>query len=132
MRSRRFLLVLTATASLTMSGCSDPSPRDLSTLVVVDSLYVDPASGAPFTGSVYRRFEEAPEKTQVEGNLSAGTWNGEFRVYHPNGRIRYMGSFHAGDRCGAWTENADSVPRPSVYEEIVDEIESLGVYPPCP
>lgn len=115
-----------------LQACASPAPRDLSTLDVVDSLYVDRASGAPFTGPVFRRFADAPERMQVEGALLDGTWHGEFRVYHVNGRIRYMGSFDSGSRCGAWTENADSLPDESVYEELLDEIESLGMYPPCP
>lgn len=110
----------------------DDRPRDLSTLVVVDSLYVDPGSGEPFSGPVYRPFPSEPDRIQIEGRLQEGTWDGEFRVFHGNGRIRYMGSFDAGSRCGAWTENIDSTRSGSVYEALLDEIESLGVYPPCP
>lgn len=113
-------------------ACVDALPRDLSTLVVRDSLYVDSASGEPHTGPVYRAFADDPEENQIVGSLLDGTWQGEFRVYHPNGRIRYMGSFDAGSRCGPWTENADSTRNESVYEALVDEIASLGVYPPCP
>lgn len=114
-------------------ACSDDArPRDLSTLAVVDSLYVDPGSGEPFSGPVFRPFPSDPDRTQIEGRLLEGTWDGEFRVYHGNGRIRYMGSFDAGSRCGPWTENIDSTRSGSVYEELLDEIESLGMYPPCP
>lgn len=114
-------------------ACADrPAPRDLSTLTVVDSVYVDPASGVPFTGPVFRPFAADPEHAQVEGALLEGQWHGELRVFHPNGRVRYMGAFDAGARCGPWTENADSLPDGSVYERLLDEIESLGVYPPCP
>lgn len=113
-------------------ACGEPAPRDLSTLEVVDSVYVDPGSGVPYTGPVYRPFAADSEWVQVEGALSAGEWDGEFRVYHPNGRIRYMGAFDSGSRCGAWTENADSLSGGSVYEALLDEIESLGMYPPCP
>ena len=58
-------------------------------------------------------------------------WDGELVVYHPNGRVRYMGSFTGGDRCGPWIENADSVPTENAYEDLVREVESMGLYPPC-
>ena len=113
-------------------ACSDVAPRDLSTLVVQDSLYLEPETREPYSGPVFRHFADTPGEVQLEGRLREGTWDGEMRVYHPNGAIRYMGSFHHGSRCGPWTENADSVRNRSIYEELVDEIESLGVYPPCP
>ena len=49
-----------------------------------------------------------------------------------DGRIRYMGRFANGDRCGAWTENQDPDPPGSIYQELKQEIESMGLYPPCP
>lgn len=113
------------------TACGGPAPRDLSDLVVVDSVYRDPVTEAPFTGPVFRAFADAPETLQLEGTLSAGLWDGELVVYHPNGRVRYMGSFVNGARCGPWTENADSVPTESTYDELLREIESLGIYPPC-
>ncbi|MBT8487653.1 MAG: hypothetical protein HKN72_11455 [Gemmatimonadetes bacterium] len=114
-------------------GCGgDPPPRDLDTLAVRDSLYVEPETESLYNGPVYRDFADAPGEIQLAGRLSEGTWDGEMLVYHRNGAIRYMGSFHEGSRCGPWTENADSVRNQSIYQELVDEIESLGVYPPCP
>ena len=112
-------------------ACGAPPARALDELVVVDSLYVEPGTGLPYTGRVVRHFERAPERVQVRGMLRAGTWDGELIVYHPNGRVRYMGSFENGDRCGAWVENADSLPLDNVYEELVREVESMGLYPPC-
>ena len=119
------LLLLFATA------CVGPAPRDLSDLVAADSAYVDPATDLPYSGPVFRVFPDDEDRIQLEGALLDGTWDGELKVYHPNGHIRYMGSFVAGQRCGAWTENADSVPEGSLYEELVSEIESMGIYPPC-
>ena len=111
-------------------GCAGP-PRVLDELVVVDSLYIEPATGEPWTGSVVRYFEDEPEKVQIEGGLLDGAWHGELVVYHPNGRVRYMGSFVNGERCGPWTENADSTSLESVYEALIREVESMGIYPPC-
>ena len=112
-------------------GCGGPAPRDLSELVVRDSTYLDPVSLEPYSGPVFRTFADAPADIQIEGSLYQGSWDGEFRAYHPNGRIRYMGNFVRGRQCGAWTENADSVPTGSLYEEVVREVETMGLYPPC-
>lgn len=117
--------------ALALGACRPEPARPLDSLAVVDSLYVDQASGVPFTGAVARLFPEEPRRVQIEGQLLDGVWHGDFAVYHPNGRIRYMGSFERGDRCGPWVENADSSELESVYEELVREVETMGLYPPC-
>jgi hypothetical protein len=122
---RTFLLALLAGA------CAGPARRTLDELAVVDSLYVDPASMEPFSGEVVRYFDIDRSKVQMSGSLREGVWDGELVVYHPNGRVRYMGSFTGGDRCGPWIENADSVPTENAYEDLVREVESMGLYPPC-
>lgn len=124
---RRLALLL---LSVPFVGCEAP-PRDLTELQVVDSAYVDPGTGTLWSGSIVRYFEDDPEKVQIEGALLEGSWHGELTVYHPNGRIRYMGSFNRGERCGAWTENADSTDLGSVYESLIREVETMGLYPPC-
>lgn len=113
-----------------LAGCEAP-PRDLAELTVVDSVYVSPESGEPWSGSIVRYFDDEPESVQIEGELLEGSWHGEMVVYHPNGRIRYMGSFDRGQRCGPWTENADSTDLGSVYEALLREVETMGMYPPC-
>jgi hypothetical protein len=116
---------------LGLVACSGPVPRDLGELVVRDSLYVDPATGEAFSGPVVRAFASDAERVEVEGALLDGAWDGELTVYHPNGRIRYMGSFRAGERCGPWTENADSTSVGSALEMLLREVETMGLYPPC-
>jgi len=112
------------------ASCGGEPPRDLEELSVVDSLYVD-AMGSPYTGPVFRSFPDSVLQVQIEGSLRDGLWEGELVVYHANGRVRYMGSFTSGERCGPWTENADSVAVESVYEQLIQEVESMGLYPPC-
>lgn len=118
-------LVTTATPD------SAVATQDLGSLTVADSLYRDAATGEPWSGPVYRPFAEDSTRVQIQGTLLDGTWDGEFRVFHLNGRIRYEGSFANGERCGPWTENADSVSLGSVYEELERMVESMGIYPPC-
>ena len=123
---KRFLLVL-----LVLSACVGSAPRDLSELVVEDSVYVSADTRLPYSGRVFRVFPDQPGKVQLEGSLLEGTWNGDLTVFHANGRIRYMGSFAQGDRCGPWTENLDSLPPVNLYDELVRDIESMGIYPSC-
>lgn len=116
---------------LGLAACEGPPPRDLAELVVRDSLYVDPTTDDPFSGPVVRTFASDPDRVEIEGALLDGAWEGELRVYHPNGRIRYMGSFRAGERCGPWTENADSTPVGTALDALIREVETIGLYPPC-
>jgi hypothetical protein len=118
-------------AALSAVACGETAPRDLAELVVRDSLYVDPGTGEAFSGPVFRRFASDLERIELEGELLEGVWEGELRVYHPNGRIRYMGSFRDGERCGPWTENADSTAVGSALDALLREVETMGLYPPC-
>lgn len=112
-------------------ACVGQAPRDLSELTVLDSVYLDPETQLPYSGPVFRPFATDPDRNEIVGALLDGTWDGELTVYHPNGRVRYMGSFKGGDRCGPWTENADSLPPVNLYAEFVNEVESMAIYPPC-
>lgn len=114
-----------------LAACGGPAPRDLADLVSEDSIYVEPLTGLPYSGPVYRAFASDRGKLQIEAELLNGEWEGEFIVYHRNGRVRYMGSFVGGQRCGPWTENADSIAPVNAYAELFSEIESMGIYPPC-
>jgi hypothetical protein len=117
-----------------MTSACDGLParaRELSELTVVDSLYLDRETNLPYSGPVFRRFPNDATAVQLKGALLDGSWEGELTVYHPNGRIRYLGNFEAGKRCGPWTENADSVGVTDMYEELVSVVESMGLYPPC-
>ena len=105
---------------------------DLATLVQQDSTYLTPDTREPFTGRVYRRFPDKPDQNQLVGALKDGVWEGELTVYHASGRIRYQGELHRGAPCGVWVENREDGPPGSLYQELKQEIESMGVYDPCP
>jgi hypothetical protein len=107
-------------------------PYPLDQLVLRDSVYHHPDSDQPFTGPVERRFAEDSSMVEVRGVLRDGLWSGELRVYHPNGRIRYMGSLHEGEPCGEWIEEQPPDDPGDWYERFVEEIESLAVYDACP
>lgn len=118
---------------LLLGACSPGEPaRELGELVVEDSTYYSPDTMQPYSGRVFRPFPADPTGVELEGTLLDGTWHGELVVYHPSGRIRYRGSFSRGQKCGPWTENSDDRPPVNLYDELVSEIESLGIYPPCP
>ena len=123
--------VLLLSASLSAAACSGHERTDLAALDVVDSVYVMPETLEPFSGAIVRYFEEPSDQVQLEGGLRDGVFDGDLVVYHPNGRVRYMGSFRDGERCGPWTENADSTETGNVYAEVMREVETLGLYPPC-
>jgi hypothetical protein len=114
------------------SGCSLTPERDLAELVLQDSTYLAPESMTPFSGDVVKHFPDQKGKIQLRSHLRDGMWNGEITVYHPNGRIRYLGELADGVKCGVWTENQDPDPPASLYRELKQEIESMGLYPPCP
>jgi len=124
-------LAATLLVVLLSVACRTDVPRTLDDLSLVDSVYVDSATGLPYTGLVERHFEDDTTSVQIEGFLLDGVWDGEMIVYHQNGRVRYMGSFAAGERCGPWVENADSTPTANAYEDLLREVETLGLYPAC-
>ena len=131
--NRRALLAVCLIASTLASACSALTPeRDLAELVLQDSTYLEPGSLTPYTGDVLRYFPQGPHRIQLRGHMRDGMWNGEITVYHPNGRIRYLGELADGVKCGVWTENMDPDPPKSLYRELKQEIESMGLYPPCP
>lgn len=127
MRRGAALLLL----ALACSPASSGPPRELRELVVRDSTYFAPETQEPYTGRVTSTFQLDPERTQIEGEMLDGLWHGELRVYHRDGRVRYEGRLERGVRCGAWIENTDPRPASNIYEELVTEIESMGLYPPC-
>lgn len=114
------------------SGCGPERGRSLDDLVLRDSTYLEPATLEPYTGRAFRTFPEDPEQFQLTGTLRDGVWHGELTVYHPNGRVRFQGRMSDGVQCGTWVEDAEEEPAPSLYEDIVSEIESLSIYPECP
>ena len=119
--------------ALPIASCQQAiTPRALDELVIRDSVYLDPETLTPFTGPVFSLFEEDPGAEQIRGELRDGVWSGEMTVYHENGRVRYMGSFDSGERCGPWVENRDADPPEDVLTELKQEVESMGLYPECP
>ncbi len=114
------------------AACSIARPTDLSTLVQRDSIYLDPSTRTPHSGPVFRHFRDDPAKVQIEGTLKHGVWEGEMTVYHASGRIRYQGRLSAGAPCGAWVENQSDEVAGTVFQELQQQINSMGLYPPCP
>ncbi len=128
---RRLISAFLLVAAMTACELAASRPFPLDELTLRDSTYFGP-DGAPFTGRVERRFPDDSTTVQLTGSLRDGVWDGELRVYHPNGRIRFMGSLHEGRQCGEWLEEQPEEDPGSVYERLVDEIESLTVYEACP
>jgi hypothetical protein len=125
---------LAALLIMSLFGCelgSFAEPVELRDLVLQDSTYFSPTTLVPYTGPVSSTFLTAPDGTQIEGAMLDGVWHGELTIYHRDGRVRYQGRLEHGVRCGAWTENTDPRPPSNIYDELVTEIESLGLYPPC-
>lgn len=128
----RFRPLILCLAVLACADRPSVSAVRLDALVIRDSTYLDPETLEPFTGRVEKTFDDDPEQLQLRGELIEGLWNGEIVVYHPNGRIRYLGSLADGVKCGEWIENRDPDPPGDLLQEFKQEIESLGLYPPCP
>lgn len=125
---RALLLLLVAFAW----GCGEGPPRNLDELMVRDSTYLHPETLDPYSGPIVRYFLHDTTLVQVEGTLTDGTWEGELTVYHPSGRIRDQGRLAQGVKCGTWVEDRPDRDAGSIYEEVVQEIEGLSIYPDCP
>ena len=132
MRPSGILLRLAPLAFALALACSAPRPVELGTLVARDSTYLDPQTLQPYSGPVVRHFRDHADRVQIEGRLEDGVWEGEMTVYHPSGRIRYQGALSQGSPCGAWVENQTDEAPGSVLQELTQQINSMGLYPPCP
>lgn len=132
-RGRASALAGVLLSAKVLVGCGELTPPvPLEQLVLRDSTYLDDETLLPYTGRVVKVFANDADRVQLRGELVDGTWNGEIVVYHENGRIRYQGWLDRGEKCGAWIENRDPTPPTDVFAELKQEIESLGLYPPCP
>jgi len=130
---RLFLfLPLSLTLVVLAVSCGPGPVTDLDKLMVRDSTYLDPASLEPFDGRVVRYFLDDTTGVEAEGTLKDGTWTGELTVYHPSGRIRDQGRLLGGVKCGAWVEDRLDRSAGGLYEEVVQEVEGLAIYPTCP
>jgi hypothetical protein len=114
------------------SAACGAAPADLDELVRRDSLYLTPGALTPHTGGVVRYFPGGEGKVQLEGRLMRGTWEGELTVYHESGRLRYQGVMSGGAPCGAWIEDREDLEGGSLHDILKQDIESMGLYPPCP
>ena len=117
---------------LLLAGCRGPAPRDLDELVVSGRSYLDPGTGEPYSGPVFRTFPADPDRRQLEARLRGGTWDGELTVYHPTGRIRYQGEMANGSQCGGWIQTEEATPPDDPMEAVREELESIVIYPACP
>lgn len=113
-------------------GCSSGVPRNLDDLMVRDSTYLDPETLEPYSGDVFRYFLHDTTLVEAKGTLADGAWEGELTVYHPSGRIRDQGRLTRGVKCGTWVEDRPDREPGNLYEEVVQEIEGLSIYPDCP
>lgn len=114
-------------------SCDLAPTRSLDELTVVDSTYVDPDTGEPYSGYVTARWpERMGGGSRLEARLLAGTWEGEFTLYHPTGRIRQQGVMSGGAPCGGWVENENPAVPESMLQEVTEELESLVIYGECP
>ena len=132
MRCSRTLLRLAPLLWALTLACKAPRPVELGTLVERDSTYLDPGTLEPYSGPVVRHFRDSADRVQIEGVLENGVWEGEMTVYHPSGRVRYQGALSHGSPCGAWVENQTDEEPGSVLQELTQQINSMGLYPPCP
>ncbi len=46
--------------------------------------------------------------------------------------MRYQGELVDGEHCGAWLEDRGENPPADLPTEVMEEIESLAMYPECP
>lgn len=114
-------------------SCDIAPTRSLDELTVVDSTYVVPETGEPYSGNVTAQWpERLGGRSRLEAGLVNGTWEGEFTLYHPTGRIRSKGWMSGGAPCGGWVENENPTVPESMLQEVTEELESLVIYGDCP
>ena len=115
-----------------VGGCVGSPERDIEELVLRDSIYLDGETLELFNGRVFKFFADRPSAVQLRDTLTDGRWNGELTLYYPSGRIRYQGELFDGARYGGWIENRGEAAPEDACDQLLQEIESLAMYPVCP
>ena len=74
------------------------APADLDGLVRRGNVYLDPATGDPYSGPVVRMFDS--QRVRERGTMLNGTWDGERESFHLNGFVSLRETFRDGQLNG--------------------------------
>lgn len=79
-----------------LAACSDPSARSLDHLVLVDGVYLDAETMAPYTGPVTQAFPGDSSRVKTSGAMRDGRMHGPWKEYYESGRLRTSYAYSEG------------------------------------
>ena len=92
----RVLLITSILMLAGLVGLRAQSEIDLSQLVQIAGVYLDPETPEPYTGPVVSTLQSGSDRVIARGRLGNGKWEGVYETYYPNGellrRVIYRGS----------------------------------------
>lgn len=77
-------------------GCGEAGPRNLSSLVQRDGVYLDPDQFRPYTGPVVSYHRDPPDAVEMTAELVDGLLHGPYVRYYPTGEVLTRGRYERG------------------------------------
>jgi antitoxin component YwqK of YwqJK toxin-antitoxin module len=83
-------------------GCSEPNPRPKDDLVRQGTLYLDPATLEPYSGTVFTTFQGSPPRIEQRASLRDGHYDGPFEWYFGKGQLSLRELYRDGRKEGPY------------------------------
>lgn len=134
------LTMLTALAAV-VTGCTEPEPRPLESLVEREGRYLDPESFTPYSGPVVSMYRGSPAAVEMRATLEEGRLHGPYERYYRSGATFGTGAYREGTWHGpfeSFFEDGSPWMRGSYVDGVLDgpyvvyaedgTVEEEGVY----
>ena len=89
-------------------GCSGPTPRPKDDLVRQGSLYLDPQTLEPYSGTVFTTFQGSPPRIEQRASLRDGHYDGPFEWYFGRGQLSLRELYREGRKEGPYERYYES------------------------
>jgi antitoxin component YwqK of YwqJK toxin-antitoxin module len=83
-------------------GCSEPTPRPKDDLVRQGTVYLDPGTLEPYSGTVFTTFQGSPPRIEQRASLRDGHYDGPFEWYFGRGQLSLREIYRDGRKEGPY------------------------------
>lgn len=83
-------------------GCSEPTPRPKDDLVRQGTVWLDPQTLEPYSGTVFTTFQGSPPRIEQRASLRDGHYDGPFEWYFGRGQLSLRELYRDGQKEGPY------------------------------